>query len=531
MTHTKPLPSAASAASARQKLGFYFLIAVMVPLALGMIVLAVIVEHYLGGLPPGTADGLRAATRGWAIMVLGMGALAALILASLAARQVTAPLRALADALAESAATLESRVQERTKELEGARQELEDKSRRGEEVDRLKSVFIANMSHEIRTPLNSVLALSQLLRDGVAGGLTAGQRQYLEVIERNGQNLLRLINDILDLSRIEAGHLEMDTQTVDLAPHIRAIATELAPLAMAKELELVVKLPETVPAVRCDVDRVRQILTNLIGNAIKFTESGTVQVAAEAKAGVLAVSVIDTGVGIPEGDINKIFREFFQVDQTLARRQGGTGLGLAIASRLAQLMGGDIAVTSLVGHGSRFTLTLPRSGADAATAATLPGTAARPEETMVDQTLHGTVLIVEDNEDNLFTLRQVLSSRSQLTLETAANGRQAIALCRRALPDLVIMDMQMPGMSGLQATGAIRALPGGGTVPILALTAQAMKGDRERILAAGCDAYLSKPLDPRALVQTVDRLLAQRRGPVRQPATRTEAHGADPSRR
>ena len=228
-------------------------------------------------------------------------------------------------------------------------------------ADRLKSVFIANMSHEIRTPLNSVLALSQLLRDGVAGGLTAGQRQYLEVIERNGQNLLRLINDILDLSRIEAGHLEMDTQTVDLAPHIRVIAAELAPLATAKELELVVKLPETLPAVRCDVDRVRQILTNLIGNAIKFTETGTVQVAAEAQGErPVAVSVIDTGVGIPEADLNKIFREFFQVDQTLARRQGGTGLGLAIASRLAQLMGGEIAVTSLVGHGSRFTLTLPR---------------------------------------------------------------------------------------------------------------------------------------------------------------------------
>ncbi len=313
----------ASAASARQRLGFYFLIAVMAPLALGLVVLELIVEHYLVGLPPEAAAGLLAATRGWAIMVLGIGALAALLLASLAARQVTAPLRALADALAESASTLESRVQDRTQELEAARQELEDKSRRGEEVDRLKSVFIANMSHEIRTPLNSVLALSQLLRDGVAGGLTAGQRQYLEVIERNGQNLLRLINDILDLSRIEAGHLEMDTQTVDLGSHIRAIAAELAPLAMAKELEIIVKLPETLPAVRCDIDRVRQILNNLIGNAIKFTETGTVQVTAEVRGSALAVSVIDTGVGIPEADLNKIFREFFQVDQTLARRQGG----------------------------------------------------------------------------------------------------------------------------------------------------------------------------------------------------------------
>ncbi len=195
-------------------------------------------------------------------------------------------------------------------------------------------------------------------------------------------------------------------------------------------------------------------------------------------------------------------------------------------------MGGEIGVTSIVGHGSRFTLTLPRADAEVAKAATLPGaplTSQTERPATGDHSSHGTVLIVEDNEDNLFTLRQVLS-RSPLTIETAANGRRAIAMCRRALPDLVIMDMQMPGMSGLQATGAIRALPGGTTVPILALTAQAMKGDRERILAAGCDAYLSKPVDPRALVQTVERLLSERRVPG-PPVARTEAHGTHPPRR
>jgi CheY-like chemotaxis protein len=199
-------------------------------------------------------------------------------------------------------------------------------------------------------------------------------------------------------------------------------------------------------------------------------------------------------------------------------------------------MGGEIGVTSIVGHGSRFTLTLPRAGAgDVATAAThpeLPAVRATVGATG-EQTSHATILIVEDNEDNLFTLRQVLS-RSPLTLETAANGRQAIALCRRSLPDLVIMDMQMPGMSGLQATGAIRSLPDGDTVPIVALTAQAMKGDRERILAAGCDAYLSKPVDPRALVQTVDRLLSERRvgaGLTAGGGSRTEVHGTNPHRR
>ena len=228
--------------------------------------------------------------------------------------------------------------------------ELEDKSRRGEEVDRLKSVFIANMSHEIRTPLNSVLALSQLLRDGVAGPLTVDQRQYLEVIERNGQNLLRLINDILDLSRIEAGHLEMDTQNVDLAPHVAAIAGELAPLAMAKELDLV-EAPRDAPGrpVRHrpgppdpdQPDRQRdQVHRRGDGPGDRRGH--------RRRAGRVGERHRRRD---PRADLDRIFHEFFQVDQTLARRQGGTGLGLAIASRLARLMGGEIPVTSVVGAG------------------------------------------------------------------------------------------------------------------------------------------------------------------------------------
>src|SRR4029077_14303742 len=220
-----------------------------------------------------------------------------------------------AGAPGESPAALESRVRERTGEIEAARAELEVRSRRGEEVDRLKSVFIANMSHEIRTPLNSVLALSQLLRDGVGGPLTADQRKYLEVIERNGQNLLRLLNDILDLSRIEAGHLEMDLQDLDLAPNIGEVVATLSPLAMAKDLDVTVKLPEGLPLVRCDVDRLRQILNNLIGNAIKFTDAGMVQVSAEALPGGVAIHITDTGVGIPRADLGRVFEEFFQVDQ------------------------------------------------------------------------------------------------------------------------------------------------------------------------------------------------------------------------
>jgi signal transduction histidine kinase/CheY-like chemotaxis protein len=506
---------AAGTESTRRRLGFYFLAAVLVPMTAGMLAAAIIVDNHLAGLPAEVARDLRAGVRGCLILSLGAGALAALGLAELAARQVTIPLKRLADALAQSKATLESRVRERTSELEAARRELEDKSRRAEEADRLKSAFIANMSHEIRTPLNSVLALSVLLRDGTAGPLSPDQRDYLEVIERNGHNLLRLLNDILDLSRIEAGHLEMDTQDVDMAAHVREIGAALAPLALAKGLDLTLKIPEQLPLVRCDIDRVRQILTNLVGNAIKFTDAGTVQVGVEIRPATVAFQVTDTGIGIPETQLDRIFHEFVQVDQTLARRQGGTGLGLAIARRLARLMGGEVSVTSIAGKGSRFTLTLPRAVGAAPERPPPARAGLRPESRPLGSDGHGSrlgdrgralVLIVEDNEDNLFTLRQILAPLSP-EIATANNGRQAIAQCRRQLPDLVIMDMQLPGMSGLQATGAIRALPGGERVPIIALTAQAMKGDRERILAAGCNEYLAKPVEPSELRALVARLL------------------------
>jgi signal transduction histidine kinase/CheY-like chemotaxis protein len=468
--------------------------------------------------------------------------------------QLALALRETAAALAGSMSTLESRVEQRVhelkeahareaalnhelvaqndqlraqgqtlraqgEELERQRGELVEKTRRSEEAERVKSAFIANMSHEIRTPLSSVLALSQLLRDGMAGALSVDQRRYLEVIERNGQNLLRLINDILDLSRIEAGHLEIDLQTVDLGAQIRSTVGTLVPLAEAKGLDLHARLPADLPSVRCDVDRVRQILTNLIGNAIKFTEAGQVEVTVDTSGDRVAVHVTDTGVGIPDVARAKVFEEFFQVDPSMARRQQGTGLGLAIASRLAHLMGGEISLESASASGSRFTLTLPRSVAEhekphaevTIAAAALPSPSPSPPSpsSMLGPPRGGAVLIVEDNEDNLFALRQILNALS-VEIATAASGREAIDHCRRRLPGLIVMDMQLPGMSGLQAAGVIRALPGGPSIPIIALTAQAMKGDRERILAAGCDEYLSKPIQPKVLLAAIQRLLPGR---------------------
>ena len=486
-----------------RRLRFYFLAAAVVPAAVGLVVAAV----------------LRSSAAPWMAVCAVLGALAALAAAALAARRVVVPLSGLAETWSRSAAN----------------------------ADRLKSDFVANMSHEIRTPLNSVLALSQLLRDGVPGPLTVDQRKYLQIITRNGQTLLRLIDDILDLSRIESGRMQLDTEDVDLGPEIAAIVEALSPLAMTKDLDTIIKLPPDLPPARCDVDRLRQILTNLIGNAIKFTDTGAVRVTAETLPEVVAVHVTDTGIGIPEAQLGRIFDEFVQVNPTLARRQGGAGLGLAIASRLARLMGGEVSASSVVGSGSRFTLTLPRAAeareAQPVEKKNVSGLSEPPGGAIADiapeayalapPQAPATVLIVEDNEDNLFTLREMLAPPSFEVL-AASSGREAIDVCRDRMPELVIMDVQMPGMSGLQATGAIRALPGGAGIPILALTAQAMAGDRERILAAGVDDYLPKPVAPRELRAKVTRLMASRapQGPASGAgSSKGERHGAHTPRR
>ena len=495
MTEPSAVTATQYAASARRRLRIYFLAAALVPVVIGLLIAVL----------------ARSSASVWLAVCAAVGGLGALVASSLAVRRIVLPLHGFAEGL----------------------------SRTASNADNMKSTFVANMSHEIRTPLNSVLALSQLLRDGVAGPLTVDQRRYLEIITRNGRTLLRLIDDILDLSRIESGHLEVDTEDVDLAPQIDSIVEALTPLATAKDLHITMKLPDDLPLVRCDVDRVRQILTNLIANAIKFTDAGMVRVTAAASDVAVVIHVTDTGVGIPQAELGRIFEEFVQVDQTLARRKGGAGLGLAIASRLARLMGGDIAVSSVAGSGSRFTLTLPRAqigrigeigdvgdvgdvGSQASEKRNVSRLSTR-DETVDDIRAEAyargprdvpiTVLIVEDNEDNLFTLREMLAPFA-FDIAAASTGRQAIDYCRTQLPDLVIMDVQMPGMSGLQATGAIRVLPGGGDVPILALTAQAMAGDRDRILDAGCDDYLAKPVAPGELRATVTRLLEARRSDV-----------------
>ncbi len=576
-------------------------------------------------------------------------------------------------------------LQAQAEELQAQRNALEQKSLEAEEANRMKSVFLSNMSHELRTPLNSIIGLVKLLKENPDEPLTEKQLQYMEIVLRNGQSLLELINDILDITRIEAGREEVRRDVVPLRELVEGIASNIRPLAEAKglvfELSISPDLPTTMVS---DQRKIKQILTNLLGNAIKFTEEGRVRLEAapvrEGEREMVAFSVEDTGIGIPQEALRFIFEPFRQVDGSYTRRYGGTGLGLSISRKLAELLGGRIEVESEVGKGSRFTLLLPLDrpgsglsddeewkrrlvralglGESEAQGESQPGPVEPPpprEEEAVAGPVQGrvlvvdddvvtvremgnflrrkglmasfafdgasglamareqrpdlifldlkmpvldgfaflremgkepglartpvviltahdldeeisqrlpsnvkgvlrkgevmtgdlealladllgrspsppaaptrpgrkegaapakegppTILVAEDNPDNTFLLRELLTNKGYRFLH-AADGRQAVELARQEEPDLIIMDIQMPELDGMEATRAIRRA-GLREVPVIALTAKAMKGDREQILAAGCDDYVAKPFEPRQLLDKIEHWLKKESG-------------------
>lgn len=252
--------------------------------------------------------------------------------------------------------------------------------------------MLTHLSHEIRTPLNAMLALSQLLRDGLAGSLNPEQQRYIDVIERNGQNVIRLVNDMLDFSRMQSGHLTLQLISLDLGDQLRAAGAALAPLALAKNLGFVVQASDDLPLVRCDPERVRQILTNLIANAIKFTKQGKVTLSARLASDVVAVQVSDTGMGISESARPRLFEPYYQVaasGEDGAGATGGTGLGLAIADQLVRLMGGELSVDSTLGVGSSFTFTLPVAERQSQRAGDLCNDGAVPPAPRYQDDLHG----------------------------------------------------------------------------------------------------------------------------------------------
>jgi CheY-like chemotaxis protein/signal transduction histidine kinase len=520
------------------------------------------------------------------------------------------------------------------------RRELEERSARAERSDQLRNLLVSKMSHDIRTPLNSVITLSQLLGEGNAGPLSGDQRRYLEIINRSGQTLLALLNDILDLASLEAGRLEVESAAVDLRELLRGISDSCAPAARRKGLPLHLNLPRNPSArlwARGDEERLRHVLITLVEHAIAETRNGYVEVSADSDASGAVIRIADTSSGIAPEARSALYDDFLTGLGPFARRPTPP-LALVVAGRLMKLMDGAITVDSTPNEGTTFTVRVPLAAEEPAAAARARGdgavapaplatggtvlvieddeierrrvsailegggydvvTASSGQEGLAllgaghfdavvldlvmpgmsgldvlrsvraDEQLAGTpfvvlsalymtkseravlgpsvvavvrkgdatadeltthlrraidhnkrppaskaatpprarVLVVEDNVDNLFTIEQVLSSLP-VAIETAASGPEALAVCRQNPPDLIMMDVELPGMSGLEASRAIHALPDCARIPIIALTADAMQGDRQRVLAADCSAYLAKPVQPLDVVSAVTRAL------------------------
>jgi signal transduction histidine kinase/DNA-binding response OmpR family regulator len=405
-------------------------------------------------------------------------------------------------------------------ELQKTNERLASANAQLAQATRLKDEFLANMSHELRTPLNAILGMSEGLLGEVYGSLNDRQKRSIATVERSGKHLLDLINDILDLAKIESGKLELQISQVSTKSLFSSSLGFVKQLADQKNIEVITNIPESVGFIQVDERKICQALINLLSNAIKFTAEGgtiTMEIQVHSAAQQISMSIIDTGIGIAQENLSQLFQPFVQVDSRLNRQYSGTGLGLALVKRIIEMHNGSVTVESEVGRGSRFTLTLPypkcvaivdiESSLRTIEPSSAPG--GGQEQQSIDSqrsTTNLLIVLAEDNEANVEMVAEYLVGYGYKIM-IANDGSEAVQLVENYCPQLVLMDIQMPKMDGLTAIQKIRENPDFSALPIIALTALAMPGDREKCLSIGASQYITKPVRLKYLVSVIQKLL------------------------